>query len=201
MLNDSSPFAANVNETLPPIQNTIASAEVLELSIDLVTPEAFQLVSSSVSSNSALLPLPFNSTEYSISTRLGNAANAFRNIGLQQSKHWPLKQFALFTYDLLIIKSFRLIPASSESNENENTLVASPRKSIPSYYRFENNKENHGYQINSTSVEWSSPDADEVSSTSKENEFSCNVRMRVADLNRLMQKGHIFYQEGQFHYK
>lgn len=83
-LNDVQPvaIATNVNETHTIVEDTLTLAEVFELSIDMITAGALQLKSS----NTALPPLPFKSTEISISTGLANAANDLRNIGLEQSK-------------------------------------------------------------------------------------------------------------------
>lgn len=98
---DESPIAAHVNGTHTIVEDTIAPAEALKLSIDLTTAEALQIRPKNPSLNTALPPLPFNSTEISISTRLGNIANDLRNIGLEQSKYFedekPFVESSKFT--------------------------------------------------------------------------------------------------------
>lgn len=99
---------------------------------------------------------------------------------------------------------FYLISVSPESNCNNDTLVASSRSSIPSYDRFENTKEHHGSQLNSTSLAFTSQVNSQVpQTTSTANDgdaFICQVYMREADLNRAMKNGHVFINQGRFHF-
>lgn len=106
---------------------------------------------------------------------------------------------------VIVIQNFRSISASTELNYNNHTFAASFPAPFSAYNCFENNKGNHGNQLNSTaSLALASQAGNHVpqtTSTANGDEFSCQVYMREADFNRFMQSGHIFINHGRFHYK
>lgn len=90
---------------------------------------------------------------------------------------------------------------TTESKRNDETLVAQSQHSIPSCDQCKCNKEK---QLSSQSSALSSQDSNQLPKiplVSKNDEYNCQVYVREEDLNRLIQSGHIFINQGRFHFK